>query len=52
MSSDDDECSIQWTNGEPQGEAAYVIESAEGMFSLQFMRKLMKNSRERPTLCG
>lgn len=33
MSSDDEECSIQWTNGEPQGEAAYVIESAEGMFS-------------------
>ncbi|KAK3921180.1 PHD finger protein 20-like protein 1 [Frankliniella fusca] len=30
-SSDDDECSIQWTNGEPQGEAAYVIESAEGL---------------------
>ncbi|KAE8748341.1 hypothetical protein FOCC_FOCC004977 [Frankliniella occidentalis] len=31
VSSDDDECSIQWTNGEPQGEAAYVIESAEGL---------------------
>ncbi|XP_034254478.1 PHD finger protein 20 isoform X3 [Thrips palmi] len=30
-SSDEDECSIQWTNGEPQGEAAYVIESAEGL---------------------
>ncbi|KAJ1525407.1 hypothetical protein ONE63_010221 [Megalurothrips usitatus] len=31
VSSDDEDCSIQWTNGEPQGEAAYVIESAEGL---------------------